>query len=260
MARYIIKPGQSREGTKAYKEGASYLHVSELFTDAFQGEGAYAGCPSIFLRLAGCPLGCDWCDSKDIWNKSQTFSIRELVDLFVKEGLGAKLDQGFHLVITGGSPLLQQNSLVDFLFTLQSELVHKPFVEIENEVSLEVLPDNYPLFMLVDCWNNSPKLASSGVKEDKRYKPKALLQASLKPLESWFKFVVKDESDWKEIEDKYLKTGLIQKRQIILMPEGQTQEQLSIEVKRRVAELAVKKGVRFSTRLQIDIYNNKKGV
>ena len=44
------------------------------------------------------------------------------------------------------------------------------------------------------------------------------------------------------------------------MPEGATRESLNPEKKRVVAELAVKKGVRYGSRLQIDIYDNKQGV
>lgn len=259
MAKYIIEPGQTNAQTHFSEP---FLKVSELFTDTFQGEGLYAGTPSIFLRLAGCHLGCQWCDSKEIWNKSTFITVKDLVDLFVREGLVKKLNQGFHLVITGGAPLLQQTALTDFLINLQSESKKsKIFVEIENEATVEVEPNNNMLFWLIDCWNNSPKLETSGVSEHKRYKPEALLQLKQRTLEVWYKFVIVDEKkDWAEINEKFLKPGLISKKQIMLMPEGQTQEELSVEKKRKVAEMAVKYGVRYSPRLQIDIYNDRKGV
>jgi len=43
--------------------------VLEVFS-SFQGEGMYAGSPQVFLRLAGCPLRCAWCDTPASWETS----------------------------------------------------------------------------------------------------------------------------------------------------------------------------------------------
>ena len=42
------------------------LIVSETF-DSIQGEGFYSGNRSFFVRLAGCDIGCHWCDEKKSW-------------------------------------------------------------------------------------------------------------------------------------------------------------------------------------------------
>ena len=258
MARYIIKPGQS---IPLEKVNGTPIFVSELFSDAFQGEGPYSGVPSIFLRLAGCPLGCVWCDSRNIWSKSTRLGTRDLIDIFQEYGLIEKLKQGTHLVITGGSPMLQQKAVTDLLFTLRSEIERYIFVEVETEASIPVQTDNASLWFLVNCWNVSPKLSTSGVDKGKRYCPDALAQFGLFETQTWFKFVVSSpEENWKEIEEHFLLPGFCKKEQIILMPEGQTQEELTPEKKRIVAEFAVEKGVRYGGRLQIDIYSNKQGV
>lgn len=255
MARYIIEPGKAWESHEEH-----CLRVSELFVDAFQGEGIYAGVPAMFLRLAGCPLNCHWCDSRNIWNKSTKIGIQELVDLFKKECLLEKLKEGVHLVITGGSPILQQEELVNFITQLQSELSTKIFIEVETEASIKVESKNSLLFFLVDCWNVSPKLETSEVPDEKRYNLEALEQLKA-GTDVWFKFVITHpEKDWEEINERFIKTKIAKKSQIILMPEGATRESLNPEKKRVVAELAVKKGVRYGSRLQIDIYDNKQGV
>ena len=41
------------------------LIVSETF-DSIQGEGFYSGNRSFFVRLAGCDIGCHWCDEKKV--------------------------------------------------------------------------------------------------------------------------------------------------------------------------------------------------
>lgn len=74
--------------------------IMELFY-SIQGEGYHSGEPAFFIRLAGCDVGCVWCDVKESWDAnahpSQTVSkiIEEIEDS------GAK-----NVVITGGEPSL----------------------------------------------------------------------------------------------------------------------------------------------------------
>src|SRR5262249_11150304 len=44
-----------------------FLRVSEIF-ESFQGEGASAGLPAVFVRLANCNLRCTWCDTRYTWD------------------------------------------------------------------------------------------------------------------------------------------------------------------------------------------------
>ena len=66
-----------------------------------------------------------------------------------------------------------------------------------------------------------------------------------------------EKSDWNEIEKDFLPH--ISLTQVILMPEGQTQEELN-QKREFVADLAISKGVRFSDRLHVTIWNKKTGV
>jgi len=47
----------------------------EVFA-SIQGEGAYAGQAQVFLRLAGCPLRCEWCDTPSSWSVDEERSAR----------------------------------------------------------------------------------------------------------------------------------------------------------------------------------------
>lgn len=49
--------------------------IMEVFS-SFQGEGLYVGSPQVFLRLAGCPLRCAWCDTPASWEISPTAKAR----------------------------------------------------------------------------------------------------------------------------------------------------------------------------------------
>ena len=72
-----------------------------------QGEGMYHGSAAYFIRLAGCDVGCSWCDVKESWDVEEHSLIDEndLVELAMKSG--TKI-----VVITGGEPLMYNlNSL-----------------------------------------------------------------------------------------------------------------------------------------------------
>ncbi len=104
--------------------------VNEIF-ETIQGEGSFTGCPAIFIRLQGCPVGCAWCDTKHTWEVDPNLVIplgdtaskkadselyanstaAALYELIVSRGYRAK-----HVVITGGEPCLYDlNPLCDLL-------------------------------------------------------------------------------------------------------------------------------------------------
>lgn len=88
------------------------LPVMETFYTV-QGEGAYAGAPAYFIRLAGCDVGCVWCDVKESWDavKHPLVAVESLVSQVVLSG--AKI-----CVVTGGEPLM--HNLDDLTECLQS--------------------------------------------------------------------------------------------------------------------------------------------
>lgn len=260
MSRIVIEPCGN-----AWKDSPSepHLDVAECFCEAFQGEGVYSGVPAVFLRLSGCRLKCRWCDTAETWSKANRISLDGLERIFVSEGLVGLLDSGHHLVVTGGSPLLQQDMLAVFLRRLADICIGKPFVEIENECTIPVAAVNDDMFRLIDCWNCSPKLADSGVPENMRYCPEAVRQVSERAEESWFKFVIPAESPetaWDEIESMFIRPGLVSRSRIILMPEGASRSELNPLRCRTVAEFAVSRNVRYGGRLHIDLYDTRKSV
>lgn len=243
------KPGFTKKVDREDK-----LAIAEMFCDTLQGEGVSTGTPSTFIRLQGCTLQCVWCDTLDVWPYGNEYTFNEIFKLFEDAGLIEKFaSKEQHLILTGGSPLKQQQALSKFIHEYIDRYDHIPFIEVENEAVL--MPDK-EFEELVRQWNNSPKLANSGMKPRVRIKPEIIKHMS--SLEnSWFKFVVQNEEEWKQIETEYL--PYIKKHQIILMPEGQTQDELTI-TRPIVADLALQHGVRFTDRLHVTIWNKKTGV
>jgi organic radical activating enzyme len=102
------------------------LPVMESFY-TLQGEGFHQGKAAYFIRLAGCDVGCVWCDVKDSWDaeKHPKFSVNEIVKKALEDVTGYRLQvTGTHnlepktrnqkpetrnipiVVITGGEPLM----------------------------------------------------------------------------------------------------------------------------------------------------------
>lgn len=78
----------------------STLPVMESFY-TIQGEGFYQGHAAYFIRLAGCDVGCVWCDVKESWEADQhpKIEVSEIVSQAKKSG--SKI-----AVVTGGEPAL----------------------------------------------------------------------------------------------------------------------------------------------------------
>ena len=74
----------------------------ELFY-SLQGEGYHQGKAAFFIRLAGCDVGCVWCDVKDSWDasKHRVLSVEEIV-------AAAAAHPSRIAIVTGGEPLLHQ--------------------------------------------------------------------------------------------------------------------------------------------------------
>ncbi len=97
------------------------LPVMERFY-TIQGEGVHSGCPAYFIRLAGCDVGCVWCDVKESW------SAEDHPNLTVDELIADVLQSGAQrVIITGGEPLMHD------LMTLTSGLrLHGIAVHLET--------------------------------------------------------------------------------------------------------------------------------
>ncbi|MEL6331986.1 MAG: 7-carboxy-7-deazaguanine synthase QueE [Cyanobacteria bacterium J06626_26] len=92
-----------RVGT-AYPPQDTALPIVETF-HSVQGEGLWTGTSAFFIRLAGCDVGCPWCDTKISWSTRSHVQVA-ITDLVHQ----AQLAQPFMVVITGGEPLMHDLS------------------------------------------------------------------------------------------------------------------------------------------------------
>ncbi len=75
------------------------LRITEIFT-SIQGETTYAGLPTTFVRLTGCPLRCGYCDTEYAFHGGTRQSIDEVLAHVVAGGAP-------YVCVTGGEPLAQ---------------------------------------------------------------------------------------------------------------------------------------------------------
>lgn len=96
---------------KQVKDGDGYLAVNSIFP-TIQGEGPFAGTPSVFVRLAGCNLQCPMCDTEYTTRKLMPVD-DILVEVCRMQSPWAPLTL---VVITGGEPFRQNlNSFINLL-------------------------------------------------------------------------------------------------------------------------------------------------
>jgi 7-carboxy-7-deazaguanine synthase len=82
---------------------AERLRVNEIFY-SLQGEADAVGFPTVFVRLTGCPLRCQYCDTEYAFHAGDWFDIDVILDKV--RAFGAT-----HVCVTGGEPLAQPNCL-----------------------------------------------------------------------------------------------------------------------------------------------------
>jgi 7-carboxy-7-deazaguanine synthase len=78
---------------------ADRLKITEVF-HSLQGEASYSGWPTVFIRLTGCPLRCQYCDTAYAFSGGEWRGIKDLVDETLSFG-------SRHVCVTGGEPLAQ---------------------------------------------------------------------------------------------------------------------------------------------------------
>lgn len=230
------------------------LTVSEIF-HSFQGEGPSIGQPATFLRLGGCNLHCNWCDTPYTWdwtgrNGQQYDPEKELTRMTVEDITQQILAYPAELVVvTGGEPLLQQTNLIPLLQELAINRGKR--IEIETNGTIHPHPT---LAKVVTQFNVSPKLANAGMGLSKTHNPDAL-RAFGRSGKAVFKYVCQTVEDLDAVQWQSDLCGL---SPIYISPEGWDQETLQKHTA-ALADTVVQRGWILTTRLHIWAYGSQRG-
>jgi 7-carboxy-7-deazaguanine synthase len=224
------------------------VKIAEVFYSV-QGEGKLVGVPSVFVRTSGCNLRCSWCDTPyTSWTPE---GVQRSVESLVEEvvGFGSR-----HVVVTGGEPLLAPE-VVALTSALRARGLHIT-VETAGTVYAPVA---------CDLMSISPKLANS-TPDDPKWGPvhertRLSLDVLSKLIAEYsyqLKFVVASPDDLGEILELVSKLGASAEH-VLLMPEGRSPEVLR-ERALWLVPLCLQHGFRYSPRVQVDIWGDKRGV
>jgi 7-carboxy-7-deazaguanine synthase len=223
------------------------LKIAELFYSV-QGEGSLVGVPSVFIRTSGCNLRCSWCDTPyTSWQpEGSDFTLEQIVD-------EVKTHPARHVVVTGGEPMIAPE-IVPLTERLRALDLH---ITIETAGTV-VQP------VACDLMSISPKLANSTPEgpwmaqhERLRIQPEKLREL-MDRYAYQLKFVIRDPADMDEVRPLVQALRAARDR-VILMPEGIDVERL----RQRgiwLAEICKAEGFRFSPRLHVELYGNRRGV
>jgi 7-carboxy-7-deazaguanine synthase len=222
----------------------------EVFA-SIQGEGVSVGVPSTFVRLSTCNLRCDWCDTAYTWDWTRYDRAEQTMQCTAESLVQRVLALApRNVVITGGEPLLQRGALLPLCAALGDR-----GYTIEVETNGTIAPGE--LGAGVTRWNVSPKLRSAG-NEGLRTLDLAVLREFAGEHGAVLKFVVSDPPDIDEAADVAAAAGFRPGR-VILMPEGRTAGELA-DRSGWLAEACTARGFRFSTRLHILLWGDRRGV
>jgi 7-carboxy-7-deazaguanine synthase len=224
------------------------VKIAEIFYSV-QGEGMLAGVPSVFVRTSGCNLRCAWCDTPyTSWQpQGEERSVESVADEVNSSGAA-------HVVITGGEPMIAPG-----IEELTRRLNQHITIETAGTVDIDVR---------CDLMSISPKLANStphdrdegrwaAQHERLRYQPDVLKRLiSRYPYQ--LKFVIADPRDLDEVRAIIQEIGASEDR-VLLMGEGIDQAVLA-ERGRWLVEICKQQGFRFSPRLHIELWGNRRGV
>jgi 7-carboxy-7-deazaguanine synthase len=233
--------------------------VNEIF-HSLQGEGLLAGTPSVFVRLAGCPVGCVWCDTKYAWdvNEGEEIPIPEIVNRVVQWPCR-------YVVITGGEPMVNP----------QLPDLAKALKERNKHITIETAGIKFVSGLVCDLMSVSPKLSNSGQKikttplrhgspanglpgQAGQADPFSSIRQLIRRYPYQLKFVVDSPADLPEIQQAVEQIGGIPAEKVMLMPQAKKRDEL-IAKSPMVAQLCREAGYVFCQRLHILLYDGAKG-
>ena len=223
--------------------------VNNIFY-SLQGEGFLAGMPSVFVRLAGCPLRCRWCDTKYAWaeDAGQQRSIAEIVEAV--EQWPCRF-----VVITGGEPMVN----------FEIRQLARELRATDRHVTIETAGIVYIPDVPCDLMSISPKLSNSvpaeaalaTIHKDSRL-DLVVLGELIANYHYQLKFVVDSVNDVPEIQEVIEQTGNIDPQMVMLMPQAATRDELASKSP-MVAEICKSAGFAFCQRLHILLWDGQGG-
>lgn len=150
------------------------LNITEIFY-SLQGEAREVGIPTVFVRLTGCPLRCNYCDTAYAFKGNNPLSIQHILDEIAQYNTQ-------YVCVTGGEPMAQSNCL-----KLLDALIDNDYkVSMETSGSVDIALVNSKVSIVMDI-----KTPSSTEEHQNRYENLSILKNK-----DQLKFVIASRSDF----------------------------------------------------------------
>lgn len=200
------------------------MRVNEIF-EGIQGEGRYAGYPALFVRLSGCTRECDFCDTK-YHKEGKEMSIKQVRNRILKSNLDI-------VVFTGGEPIIQLDEIY--------KVCHQLHKDVHIETNGDFLPPDVDLLDYI-CF--SPKDMKSMLNVD-----------SFVTCMGWSEG---DEYDIKVVTDLEVNKELIPYATMLMPLTVPNHSDRTKYIRQRVWEYCIKHKIRYSPRLHVEIWGNRR--
>src|SRR5687768_5238834 len=175
---------------------ADRLRITEIFL-SLQGEARDAGWPTVFVRLTGCPLRCQYCDTAYAFHGGEWVGIEAILAEVESHGVR-------HVCVTGGEPLAQKRCLA-----LLSRLCDAGYaVSLETSGAIDIGNVDPRVSRVVDI-----KTPGSGEVARNRWENLALLT----PRDQ-VKFVICSRTDFEWARDTVAEHQLDRRCEVLLSP------------------------------------------
>jgi 7-carboxy-7-deazaguanine synthase len=209
------------------------LKITEIF-HSLQGEADTVGIPTVFVRLTGCPLRCQYCDTAYAFHGGEWWESEAILARVAE--FGAR-----HVCVTGGEPLAQKNCVV--LLQELCEAGYRVSLETSGAMSLDEVDPR--VVRVVDV-----KTPGSGEEARNRYDELGRLQPH-----DLVKFVICGRADYEWSREKLRELGLSRRCAVLFSP---SHEQLPA---RELADwiLEDRLPVRFQIQLHKYLWGNVPG-
>ncbi len=192
----------SQSAARTAQAAADRLRITEIFY-SLQGEAATVGWPTVFVRLTGCPLRCQYCDTEYAFYGGEVITLEEILERVARY-------TPRYVCVTGGEPLAQSAC-----HELLRRLCERGYaVSLETGGALDISGIDPRVSIVMDL-----KTPGSGEEDKNLYANITALKAK-----DQVKFVICDRADYEWSRAKLAEHGLDRICEVLFSPSYEQQD------------------------------------